>query len=121
MSGQKTEVVLWGDRTFHIDRVDCTVDLGTIDEEMKGTFIKASFHDVTEQGTANGRLVWTDNPIIQKFIDDLPVDQYTSEDEMFYGTFIEAVTDMCNTVGPSVSVGPCEGPSSCMSYVEGDK
>lgn len=131
MSGQKTEVVLWGDRTFHIDRVDCTVDLGTIDEAFEGTFVKASFHDVTEQGTANGRLVWTDNPIIQKYIDlrnsdsrtprNSVFDQFTDEDEKFYEAFIEAVTDMCNTVGPCVSVGPCEGPSSCMSYVEGDK
>ena len=116
MSGSKTEVVLWGDRTFHIDRVDCTVDLGTVDDFFKGVIVSASFHDVTEQGTANGRLVWTDNPIIQKYIDDLPADQFTSEDEAFYEAFIEAVTDMDGSVGPSITVGPIDGPSSCMSH-----
>ena len=111
-----TQVSIWGDRTFHIDRVDCQVDLGTIDENFKGVIVKASFHDVTEQGTANGKLVWTDNAIIQKYIDELPVDQYTSEDEAFHELFIEAVTDMCGSIGPSVMVGPEDGPCSCMSH-----
>ena len=106
------KVSISGERTFHIDRVDCTVDLGkdfltgTENDSFKGVIVKASFHDVTEQGTANGRLVWTDNPIIQKYIDDLPADQFTSDDEDFYEAFIEAVTDMCNSVGPGITVGP---------------
>ncbi len=111
-----TQVSIWRDRTFHIDRVDCQVDLGTVDDNFKGVIVKASFNDVTEQGTANGNLAWTDNAIIQKYIDDLPADQFTSEDELFYEAFIEAVTDMCNDIGPCVSVGPLDGPCSCMSH-----
>jgi len=116
MSKSNTKVSIWGERTFHIDRVDCTVDVGTVT-------VSASFHDVTEEGTANGTLVWTDNAIIQKYIDDLPAGQgnYSDEDEAFMEAFKEAVEDMCGTVGPCVSVGPINGPSSCMSYVEGDK
>jgi|SaaInlV_135m_DNA_3_1039749.scaffolds.fasta_scaffold00025_3 hypothetical protein len=111
-----TQVSIWGDRTFHIDCVDCTVDLGTVNDNFEGVIIKASFYDVTEQGTANGKLVRTDNAIIQKYIDDLPVDQYTSEDELFYEAFIEAVTDMCDSIGPCVTVGPIDGPSSCRHH-----
>ena len=111
-----TQVSIWGDRTFHIDRVDCQVDLGTIDDNFKGVIVKASFHDVTEQGTANGTLIWTDNAIIQKYIDELPADQITDEDEAFHEIFIEAVTDMCGSIGPSVMVGPQDGPCSCSHH-----
>ena len=114
-----TQVSICGERTFHIDRVDCQVDLGTVDENFRGVIIKASFHDVTEQGTANGKLVWTDNAIIQKYIDweqEENLDHITSEDEAFHEIFIEAVTEMCGSIGPSVMVGPEDGPCSCRHH-----
>lgn len=129
-----TKVSISGHRTFYIDRVDCTIDLGEDfltgrkHDFFKGVIVKATFHNVTESGIENGNLVWTDNPIIQKYIDlrnsdsrtprNSVFDQLTSEDEEFYEAFIEAVADMNGSVGPGITVGPIGGPSSCMSWDE---
>ena len=93
------KISIHGERTFYIDRVDVVV-------QVQGAPVKASFKGVTEEGITCGRLIETDHPVLQKYIDDLSDDQYTDLDEAFYELFIESVGELDWSVGPSVNLGP---------------
>lgn len=81
---------------------------------VKGELVAATFQGVTEEGIAHAELIWSDHPIIDRHIhlvshpsgllnSDLPI---TEADEDFYESFIEAVSNLDGSIGPSIK---CSG------------